>query len=143
MSTQEQRTEYQRRYRKEHKEENIKANKKYRQNHKEAIRERRRKDYQLHKEKRKASQKDFRERCKVEILTTYSTGDIPECVRCKITDIDVLTIDHVNGGGFQERKKLGVGGGGFYLWLKRQGFPKGYQVLCANCNMKKLIREKT
>jgi hypothetical protein len=43
-----------------------------------------------------------------------------------------LTIDHINGGGSQHRKKIGHGH--FYLWLYNHGYPDGYQVLCMNCN---------
>jgi predicted nucleic acid-binding Zn ribbon protein len=66
----------------------------------------------------------------------YYGGNPPKCSCCREEIIEFLTIDHVNGGGNEERKKLGIKGGGFpfYLWLKKNNFPKGYQVLCMNCN---------
>lgn len=58
----------------------------------------------------------------------------PKCVRCGETDPDVLQLDHINGGGTQHRKEIGEP---LPHWLRKQGFPPGYQVLCANCNTKK------
>ena len=62
------------------------------------------------------------------------------CSVCGISDIDVLTIDHV-GGGASHRNKLsgkrtGASGYKFYSWLKKEGYPPGYRVLCFNCNVK-------
>ena len=68
------------------------------------------------------------------VLTHYSNGELC-CNICKINNIDVLTIDHINGGGNKERKKLNnKGGSAFYIWLIKNTFPKGYRVLCWNCN---------
>lgn len=91
----------------------------------------------------KAYQKKQNEKLKAQTMSNYSKGQ-PECARCGITDIDVLTIDHINGGGNKHRKQLGFGNGcglAFYRWLRQNSFPEGYQVLCFNCNMKKQIRE--
>jgi hypothetical protein len=62
---------------------------------------------------------------------------------CKFncSDIRCLTIDHINGGGRQERKKLKKVGVTFYHWLQKQGYPEGYQVLCMNCQFIKLKME--
>lgn len=79
---------------------------------------------------------------KLEVLTHYSTNP-PCCAKCGITDIDVLTIDHISGGGSAHKKILGGSlGRKLYLWLKYNGFPAGYQVLCFNCNFKKSLMEK-
>jgi len=40
-------------------------------------------------------------------------------------------IDHVNGGGNTHRKEVGKT---VYRWLRKQGYPEGYRVLCDNCN---------
>jgi hypothetical protein len=52
-----------------------------------------------------------------------------------------LCIDHKNGGGNAHRRLLGkgkmCGSLNFYGWLVRSGFPKGFQVLCHNCNSAK------
>jgi hypothetical protein len=67
---------------------------------------------------------------KLWVLTVY--GNV-ECRCCGEYNPVFLTIDHINGGGTQGRKKHG-GGSHFYKWLIQQGCPPGYQVLCFNCN---------
>ena len=83
----------------------------------------------------KQESRERRQRFKLEVLSHYS-GVIPCCARCGITDLDVLCLDHKNNGGHQHRQQIG-GGGKFYTWIKANNFPDGFQVLCANCNMKK------
>lgn len=86
-------------------------------------------------------QKKHHKVIKEEVMTHYGGGKLG-CVKCGIDDIDVLCIDHINGGGAKHRKQLTfMGGINFYYWLKRNGYPEGYQTLCANCNLKKKIRE--
>lgn len=59
------------------------------------------------------------------------------CACCGESYPDVLTIDHVNGGGNEQRRVVGAGSA-FYSWLRKQGFPQGeYQCLCFNCNRAK------
>jgi hypothetical protein len=56
----------------------------------------------------------------------------------------MLQIDHVNGGGRQHMKKIGVGVS-FYKAIISENFPASYRVLCANHNWKhkaNLAREK-
>ena len=74
------------------------------------------------------------DKIKHEAMSHYSDGE-PECAICNIRDIRVLTIDHINGNGSQHRKELKiVGGVKFYHWLRRNGYPEGYRILCFNCN---------
>lgn len=52
------------------------------------------------------------------------------------SDIRALTLDHINDNGAKERQKI-FGkrdrcGTIFYIWIRRQGYPEGYQVLCMN-----------
>ncbi|MFE1396776.1 hypothetical protein ACFW53_02415 [Nocardiopsis dassonvillei] len=47
----------------------------------------------------------------------------------------MLTIDHVDNNGAEHRREIGGGGEKLYRWLKREGYPPGYQVLCFNCNV--------
>lgn len=61
------------------------------------------------------------------------------CVCCDETWPDFLHIDHVDGGGNEERRELG-GGDRLARVLRKLGFPPGYQVLCANCNHAKGMR---
>ena len=52
--------------------------------------------------------------------------------------INSLQVDHINGGGVKERKKLGSNGM-YYKVLKNS---EGYQLLCANCNWIKRWKNK-
>ena len=80
---------------------------------------------------------------KFQVFSHYSVLHSPMCFQCGEDDLDVLCIDHINGNGNQERKKINrFGGNGFYRWLRTNGYPEGYQVLCANCNMKKARYEE-
>jgi hypothetical protein len=59
------------------------------------------------------------------------------CPGCGVRgDPDALSIDHVGGGGVAHDKELQSQGKRFgYRWLKSQGYPPGYRVLCLSCNM--------
>lgn len=58
------------------------------------------------------------------------------CACCGEDRHQFLALDHINGNGNEERRKTGRNGGqAFYRWLRSQGYPSGYQVLCHNCNM--------
>lgn len=53
------------------------------------------------------------------------------CPGCDVTIPEFLTIDHIHGGGRQHRREINSP---FYRWLKRNGYPAGFRVLCFNCN---------
>ena len=74
------------------------------------------------------------------VLVHYG-GDPPECKKCGYNKIECLTIDHLYNNGSQERKKIGSGSQ-MYQWLIEKEFPKGYQVLCWNCNWLKYLEYK-
>lgn len=61
------------------------------------------------------------------------------CRCCGEMEPKFLSIDHINNDGAEMRKsgKHSRGGVAFYQWLRKSGFPKGFQVLCMNCNMGK------
>lgn len=62
-----------------------------------------------------------------------------KCNCCGESEPLFLTIDHVENDGAEMRKN-GVhsrGGTQFYQWLRKNGFPDGFQVLCMNCNLGK------
>jgi hypothetical protein len=76
------------------------------------------------------------------VLGHYSGGEAA-CAVCGISDIDVLQLDHINDGGSEHRRSLKCSGGvAFYRRLRVQGLPDGYQVLCANCNVKKELTRR-
>lgn len=70
---------------------------------------------------------------KLEVLIHYG-GSPPRCACCGETTFEFLTIDHINNDGAKHRKLINRKGFGFYLWLRKNGFPEGFQVLCMNCN---------
>ena len=75
---------------------------------------------------------------KLRVLSHYSDGSL-KCAQCGFLDSRGLCIDHINGGGKKQRKELGyrARGSNFYIWLRKNKYPEGYQVLCMNCNTKK------
>lgn len=89
----------------------------------------------------KAMQFKSRLKRKIDVLMAYSNSS-PACKNCGIDDVDVLTIDHIDGGGSKHRRYLKETGKEFYLELKKAGYPNGYQVLCHNCNFKKYLQYK-
>lgn len=60
-----------------------------------------------------------------------------KCNCCGETTHEFLGIDHINGGGSKHRRELVNQGTTVYLWLKKNQYPLGYQVLCHNCNLAK------
>ena len=69
---------------------------------------------------------------KIDILAHYSNGRMC-CAECGKTDR--LSIDHINGNGSKHLLSLGFNSSyQFYLWLRRNHYPKGYRVLCRGCN---------
>lgn len=73
---------------------------------------------------------------KFEVYNAYG-GFI--CACCGETEQMFLSIDHIENNGAVERRSGVYKGGGsaFYGWLRKQGFPSGYQVLCMNCQVGK------
>lgn len=74
----------------------------------------------------------MRSRVRAEVMAYYG----PACKCCDEWRDPFLTIDHIDGSGHKHVGATGrrVGGGKLYAWLRRQGFPTGYRVLCVNCN---------
>jgi hypothetical protein len=62
-----------------------------------------------------------------------------KCACCGETAWQFLTIDHINGDGKAHRAEIsrGKAGGAFFTQIRRQGYPPGLQVLCANCHIAK------
>lgn len=84
----------------------------------------------------KKMRKDSQLKLKKEIMEHYGS----KCACCGVINLKVLSIDHVKGGGTAHTKELKIKGGErFYGWLKKNGYPSGYQVLCMNCNQAKGI----
>jgi hypothetical protein len=56
----------------------------------------------------------------------------PVCRCCGEHRLEFLSIDHING--VRLPNDPGVGGHPLYRWLKKNKYPKGFRVLCMNCN---------
>jgi len=69
---------------------------------------------------------------KLEILSHYSNGK-PKCSCCNFSIVEGLAIDHIEGkkviGHSKDFRSMKL-----YKWLKNNQYPRGYQVLCYNCN---------
>jgi hypothetical protein len=107
----------------------------WRKTHPEAARE--------HSKKYAPYRAGWRAEVKLETLSHYGPNGECRCSweGCNVDDIDVLTLDHVADDGAKERRnstgaKKGVM---FYSKLRTNGFPRGYQTLCANHQLKKLV----
>lgn len=87
--------------------------------------------YERHRELQNEWFRNFRNKIKLEVLNHYSDGT-NICKDCRTSDIRILTIDHIHGGGSEHRRELKTGN--FYLWLKQNNYPEGYEVVCHNCN---------
>lgn len=66
-----------------------------------------------------------------QIVTNHYGG---KCACCGITELELLTIDHINNDGNEHRKNIK---NNIYKWLIDNNFPKEFQVLCHNCNHSK------
>jgi len=79
------------------------------------------------------SKKKYEDRLKKIVFAHYGK----KCACCGEDNIKFLSIDHINGGGTKHRKK--IKGEKIYVWLYKEGLPKGFQTLCFNCNWGKHI----
>jgi hypothetical protein len=78
---------------------------------------------------RRTAKREFR-RLKHDVIAAYGG----KCACCGESGLPFLTLDHIDGTGKEHRSSLTSS---FYRWLRSNGFPPGFQVLCWNCNMGK------
>lgn len=83
-----------------------------------------------HKDQRAAYKKRERDKVRLEVLLHYSEGTLT-CQCCREGNVEFLTIDHIDGGGREHRREIYCA---TYRWLRTNGYPSGYRVLCMNCN---------
>lgn len=69
---------------------------------------------------------------KLEVYRHYSPALICQWPNCGISDLRVLSLDHINNDGYKHGKTCGGQGAGVWYWIKRNGFPEGFQILCMN-----------
>ncbi len=87
------------------------------------------------------SKREYRYKYKFIVVAHYSMGEM-RCRECPCNDLFCLQIDHIEGGGNQHREELKSKKCNLYHWLINNDFPEGFQVLCANCNVRKRIINK-
>lgn len=76
--------------------------------------------------------REYNRKLRDEVFAAYGGY---RCKCCGEKTPEFLQIDHINNDGAEHRRILGTTS--IYYWLKKAGFPKGFQVLCANCNYAK------
>jgi hypothetical protein len=114
----------------------------YRKKHKARLRRLLKAYYRKHRRKWLLHAKKLYQQLKYDVFFHYCKGDIRcQCVGCSRTQICFLQIDHIKGGGRKDRKE-GTFGVRLYQWLKKNNFPKGFQVLCACCNFSKRAKRR-
>lgn len=75
----------------------------------------------------------YRMKLKIDVLTHYSNGNL-FCYCCGVTNIEFLTLDHMDNDGKADRELTG-GGHAAYRWLKSNGYPgRNFRIACLNCN---------
>lgn len=94
--------------------------------------------YLKHREAKLLRTREHMREVKREILSYYSNSKQPKCLWCGEDRIACLSIDHIDGDGASERRRLGYKSVSYlYWWLRKQGYPEGYQTLCMNCQFVK------
>jgi len=89
---------------------------------------------------------EFRRALRIEAFNAYGGA---KCACCGETEFTFLQLDHMNDDGAEHRKRLmpsrkhGLSSTVVFADLKRHGWPSGYQVLCANCNIDRELNNGT
>ncbi len=89
--------------------------------------------FQKNKDRVNAGKRAWNRKLRREALEAY--GAFCQC--CGESAREFLAIDHINGGGSKHRKSYRNAGNYIFLWLRKHAYPKGFQVLCHNCNFAK------
>lgn len=82
-------------------------------------------------DKANETSKEYCIQTKIEVMEHYGG---PRCACCGEDHLIMLSLDHVDQNGAADRKENGKSGTGFYLRLRKLGYPPGFRVLCRNCN---------
>lgn len=91
--------------------------------------------YQRNAEQARQKAADYRSRLRAGALRAYAV-DKPECACCGEHHVEFLEIDHINNNGAAHRREIGSTIQ-VLRWLRDNGYPNGFQILCRNCNLAK------
>lgn len=80
----------------------------------------------------KSTQLSAARRTKIREEVYKGYGGVCSC--CSEHRKEFLTIDHINGGGREDRKKF-RNSVSFYNWIIKNNFPIHLRLLCMNCNL--------
>ena len=94
----------------------------------------------LSTKKRNVKTREGWQELKKEVFTHYSKGK-PKCNCCGFDNFTALSIDHISGRKEAGHRKTDTGRLVYY-WLRRNHYPKDFQVLCMMCNTAKRNLEK-
>lgn len=110
----------------------VEIRKKYRDEHKETLNAKERKRNMNNPEPNRQRNKAWKRKIREEMIAAYGG----KCSCCGETRYEFLTLEHKNGGGYQDRRTSS--GISILRRLRDQGWPKdGYTILCWNCNASK------
>lgn len=86
--------------------------------------------YRKNRDRELAQAKDRHVSLKANAYQAYGGA---RCSCCGEHRLPFLSLDHMDGKGSQHRRSIGRGSN-IYAWLRDNGYPPGFQVLCHNCN---------
>ncbi len=115
----------------------------YKEKHRLYMKEYRKKN----REKVRAKQREYYDNARREALEAYG-GKPAKCGQCGESYLECLQIDHIENDGNIHRKQIEeeygykLGGNQILMWLKKNNYPEGFQILCANCNIKKEMEQR-
>jgi len=85
-------------------------------------------------ERRRRIQLEYYYRCRDAVIAAYGG----KCACCGEIEKVFLQLDHIKNDGGKERKKFNdKSNQSLFRYLAKKGWPKGYQILCANCHQAK------
>lgn len=91
---------------------------------------------------------DYAVQLKIEVLSHYGPQGRLQCnwPECEVTDVDMLSLDHVQNDGAQDRRSVNRGrhDGGTHIYhrVRKADFPDGFQTLCHNHQWKKELMRR-
>lgn len=107
------------------------------------------KETAAYRERNARGSRKRRHQLKLFVLTHYGLNGRLQCCwpDCGVTDLDMLSLDHINNDGAEHRRQVwgdsrGWGGQALYRQVFRNNFPKTFQTLCCNHQMKKELLRK-